>query len=84
MRFLSKLGWKIIVMCSVNFWYQQHSNSLFKGVSLFMVLDSMVWGFFFSVGAGGGGANLKWGAYFKEDTNLSIFSSLMYTQVFIM
>ena len=54
-------------MCSVNFSYQQDSKSLFKGVSLFMVLDSMVWG----------GANLK------EDTNLSIYSSLMYTQFFI-
>ena len=47
-----------------------------------MVLDAMVWGIFFFLG--GGGANLKWGAYLKEDTNLSIYSSLMYTQVFIM
>ena len=81
LRFLSNLGCKIIVMCSVNFLYQQDSNSLFKGVSLFMILDSMVWGFFFWRG---GGANLKWDAYLKEDTNLSIYSSLMYTQVFIM
>ena len=32
MRFLSNCGCKIIFifMCSVNFWYQQDSNSLFK------------------------------------------------------
>ena len=30
MRFLSNLGYKIIVMCSVNYWHQQDSNSLFK------------------------------------------------------
>ena len=31
MRFLSNFGCKIIFMCSVNFWHQQDSNSLFKG-----------------------------------------------------
>ena len=31
MRFLSNFGSKIIFMCSVNFWHQQESNSLFKG-----------------------------------------------------
>ena len=31
MRFLSNFGCKIIFMCSVNFWHQQESNSLFKG-----------------------------------------------------
>ena len=31
MRFPSNFGFKIIFMCSVNFWYQQDSNSLFKG-----------------------------------------------------
>ena len=31
MRFLSNFGFKIIFMCSVNFWHQQDSNSLFKG-----------------------------------------------------
>ena len=31
MPFLSNFGSKIIVMCSVNFWHQQDSNSLFKG-----------------------------------------------------
>ena len=31
MRFFSNCGCKIIVMCSVNFWYQQDSNLLFKG-----------------------------------------------------
>ena len=31
MRFLSNFGCKIILMCSVNFWHQQDSNSLFKG-----------------------------------------------------
>ena len=30
-RFLSNFGCKIIFMCSVNFWHQQDSNSLFKG-----------------------------------------------------
>ena len=30
MRFLSNFGCKIIFMCSVNFWHQQYSNSLFK------------------------------------------------------
>ena len=29
--FLSHLGCKIIFMCSVTFWHQQDSNSLFKG-----------------------------------------------------
>ena len=31
MRFLSNFGCKIISMCSINFWHQQDSNSLFKG-----------------------------------------------------
>ena len=31
MLFLSNFGCKIIFMCSVNFWHQQDSNSLFKG-----------------------------------------------------
>ena len=31
MRFLSNFGCKIIFMCSVNFWHQQDSNSLFQG-----------------------------------------------------
>ena len=31
MRFLSNFGCTIIFMCSVNFWHQQVSNSLFKG-----------------------------------------------------
>ena len=31
MRFLSNFGCKIIFICSVNFWHQQDSNSLFKG-----------------------------------------------------
>ena len=31
MRFLSNFGCKIIFMCSVHFWHQQDSNSLFKG-----------------------------------------------------
>ena len=31
MRFLSNFGCEIIFMCSVNFWHQQDSNSLFKG-----------------------------------------------------
>ena len=31
MRFLSNFGCKIIFVCSVNFWHQQDSNSLFKG-----------------------------------------------------
>ena len=31
MRFLSNFRCKIIFMCSVNFWHQQDSNSLFKG-----------------------------------------------------
>ena len=31
MRFLSNFGCKIIFMCSVNFWHQQESNSLFTG-----------------------------------------------------
>ena len=31
MRFLSNFVCKIIFMCSVNFWHQQDSNSLFKG-----------------------------------------------------
>ena len=31
MPFLSNFGSKIIFMCSVNFWHQQDSNSLFKG-----------------------------------------------------
>ena len=31
MRFLSNFGCKLIFMCSVNFWHQQDSNSLFKG-----------------------------------------------------
>ena len=31
MRFISNFGCKIIFMCSVNFWHQQDSNSLFKG-----------------------------------------------------
>ena len=31
MRFLSNLGGMIIFMCSLNFWDQQDSNSLFKG-----------------------------------------------------
>ena len=30
-RFLSNFGCKIIFVCSVNFWHQQDSNSLFKG-----------------------------------------------------
>ena len=30
MRFLSNLGGMIIFMCSLNFWHQQDSNSLFK------------------------------------------------------
>ena len=30
MRFLSNFGRKIIFVCSVNFWHQQDSNSLFK------------------------------------------------------
>ena len=30
-RFLSNFGCKIIFMCSINFWHQQDSNSLFKG-----------------------------------------------------
>ena len=30
MHFLSNFGCKIIFMCSVNFWHQQDSNSLFK------------------------------------------------------
>ena len=30
MRFLSNFGCKTIFMCSVNFSYQQNSNSLFK------------------------------------------------------
>ena len=31
MRFLSNFGCKLIFMCSVNFWHQQYSNSLFEG-----------------------------------------------------
>ena len=31
MRFLSNFGCNIIFMCSVHFWHQQDSNSLFKG-----------------------------------------------------
>ena len=31
MRFLSNFGCKIIFTCSMNFWHQQDSNSLFKG-----------------------------------------------------
>ena len=31
MRFLWNFGCKIISMCSINFWHQQDSNSLFKG-----------------------------------------------------
>ena len=31
MRFFSNFGCKLIFMCSVNFWHQQNSNSLFKG-----------------------------------------------------
>ena len=31
MRFLSSFKCEIIFMCSVNFWYQQDSNFLFKG-----------------------------------------------------
>ena len=31
MRFLSNFGCKIIFVCSVNFWHQQDSNSVFKG-----------------------------------------------------
>ena len=31
MSFLSNIGSKIIFMCSVNFWHQQDSHSLFKG-----------------------------------------------------
>ena len=30
MRFLSNFGCKIIFTCSVNFWHQKDSNSLFK------------------------------------------------------
>ena len=30
-RFLSNFGCKIIFVCSVNFWHQQDSSSLFKG-----------------------------------------------------
>ena len=31
MSFLSNFGCKIIFMCTVNFWHQQDSSSLFKG-----------------------------------------------------
>ena len=31
MSLLSNFGSKIIFMCSVNFWHQQDSHSLFKG-----------------------------------------------------
>ena len=31
MRFLLNFGFKIIFMCSVNFWHHQDSNSSFKG-----------------------------------------------------
>ena len=31
MRFLSNFGCKIIFICSVMFWHQQDSSSLFKG-----------------------------------------------------
>ena len=42
MRFLSNFGCKIIFMCSVNFWHQQDSNSLFKG-SIGHVTSSCKW-----------------------------------------
>ena len=42
MRFLSNFGCKIMFMCSVNFWHQQDSNSLFKG-SIGLVTSSYMW-----------------------------------------
>ena len=42
MRFLSNFGCKTIFMCSVNFWHQQDSNSLFKG-SIGHVISKCKW-----------------------------------------
>ena len=46
-RFLSNFGCKIIFMCSVKFWHQQDSNSLFKG-SIVHVTSWCKWPIFLS------------------------------------
>ena len=51
MHFLSNFGCKIIFICSVNFWHQQDSNSLFKGSASGLLGDescfshTMLWTF---------------------------------------